>query len=132
MQSQSQMLHLKHRMSEFKEGSISILLMLHDFVLFAHFTLAGIAFLIHFHGFSIFLLLKAAKNNRINKNIETYFYMIYAQYLLINLPHDSEKQSVDKHKYNKCMLMLILVCGKNKNGPGIVCVFIKKGQNGKN
>lgn len=67
------MLHLKHRMSEFKKGSISILLMLHEFGVFAHFTFVDIKFLIHIHGFSIFLLLKGAKNNRINKNIETYF-----------------------------------------------------------
>lgn len=67
------MLHLKHRMSEFKKGSISILLMLHEFGVFVHFTLVGIKFLIHFHGFSIFLLLKTAKNNSIKKNIETFF-----------------------------------------------------------
>lgn len=45
---------------------------------------------------------------------------MYAQYLLSTL-YDSRKQSVDKHKYNKCMLMFILVCGKNKNEPEIVC-----------
>lgn len=59
-----------------------------------------------------------------------FFFIIYARYLLSTLPYNSGKQSVDKH--NKCMLMLILVCGKSKNGPEIVCVFIKKGQNGKN
>lgn len=99
--------------------------------MFAHFTLVGIELLIHFHGFSVFLLFKAAKNNSINKNTETFFFfIIYARYLLSTLPYDSGKQSVDKH--NKCMLMLILVCGKSKNGPEIVYVFIKKGQNGKN
>lgn len=58
--------------------------------------------------------------------------MVYAQYLLSTLSYESGKQSVAKHKYNKCMLMLILVCGKNRSGPEIVCVFIKKSQNGKN
>lgn len=106
--------------------------MLHEFGVFDHFTLVGIKFLIHFDGFSIFLLLKAAKNNSINKNIETYFCMNYAQDLLSTLSYDTGKQFVDKHKYNKCILVLILVCGKNKNGTEIVCVFIKKGQNGKN
>lgn len=78
MVSKSDALSEAQNVSEFKKGSISILLMLDEFGVFAHFTLVGIEFLIHFHGFSVFLLLKTAKNNCVNKNIKMYFFIIYA------------------------------------------------------
>lgn len=91
--------------------------------MFAHFTLVGIELLIHFHGFSIFLLFKAAKNNIINKNTDFlfFFFIIYARYLLSTLPYDSGKQSVDKH--NKCMLMLYVCVGRVRMDQKL-CVFL--------
>lgn len=122
--------HLKHRMSEFKKGSISILLMLHEFGTFAHFTLVDIEFLIHFPGFSIFLLLKAAKNKSINKNIKTYFLLCMPSICLVLYMTVESSLWININVINVCSCLYLCVGRIRMNQK--LCAFIKKGQNGKN